>query len=184
FDPMIFEIQLLSKKSTALGFVKVVTTSLDVDFLVSHLSQIILGILTWSTEHRSFKFKVRHIFERLIHRFGFDTIEKHVPENDRKLLSNIRKRKNRAKRRKNMDLDNDDEKQDIEVSVSKQKRKSSMSNDAYEDVLYGSESDFEDSEQEEEASTKVRSSNMRSKKAPVSWIKEDNDSPVDFLDKS
>ncbi|CAG8564678.1 10955_t:CDS:2, partial [Racocetra fulgida] len=169
---------------SALGFVKVVTTSLDVDFLVSHLSQIILGILTWSTEHRSFKFKVRHIFERLIHRFGFDTIEKHVPENDRKLLSNIRKRKNRAKRRKNMDLDNDDEKQDIEVSVSKQKKKSSMSNDAYEDVLYGSESDFEDSEQEEEVSTKLRSSNMRSKKAPVSWIKEDNDSPVDFLDKS
>ncbi|CAG8693171.1 3787_t:CDS:1, partial [Dentiscutata erythropus] len=63
---------------SALGFVKVIIVSLDVDFLVPHLPQIIIGILTWSNEHRSFKFKVRHIFERLIQRFGYDTIEKHV----------------------------------------------------------------------------------------------------------
>ncbi|CAG8679558.1 13205_t:CDS:1, partial [Dentiscutata heterogama] len=37
---------------SALGFVKVIIVSLDVDFLVPHLPQIIIGILTWSNEHR------------------------------------------------------------------------------------------------------------------------------------
>ncbi|KAF0473725.1 putative nucleolar protein [Gigaspora margarita] len=168
-----------------LGFVKVVIISLDVDFLVPHLPQIILGILTWSNGHRSFKFKVRHILERLIQRFGYETIEKHVPESDRKLLSNIRKKKNRAKHRKKMDLDSNDETQDKE-STTKHKSKSFMSNSSFEDVLYGSESDFEISDQEEEIFAKIKPSNIRSRKAPVSWIDEDEDEdvPIDCLDES
>ncbi|CAJ0843356.1 5705_t:CDS:2 [Entrophospora sp. SA101] len=66
---------------SALGFFKVATISLDVDILTPHLSQIIIGLLVWSNEHKNrFKVKVRHILERMIRRFGYDIIEKHVPE--------------------------------------------------------------------------------------------------------
>ncbi|CAG8488678.1 9315_t:CDS:2 [Diversispora eburnea] len=70
-----------------LGFVKVIVVSLDVDFLNLHLSQIIPGILIWSNEHKNhFKSKVRHIFERLLRRFEYEMIEKHVSESDKKFL--------------------------------------------------------------------------------------------------
>src|ERR1044072_2041386 len=84
----------------------------------THFAQIILGILSWVNEHKShFKVKVRHIFERLIRRFGYDTIERHVPESDRKLLINIKKRRERAKRKKiagetNTDMADDDDDDD------------------------------------------------------------------------
>ncbi|CAG8669349.1 20013_t:CDS:2 [Rhizophagus irregularis] len=56
---------------SALGFVKVTTISLDLDIIKPHLNQIITGLLTWSNEHK----------------------KKFVPENDKKLLVNIKKRK-------------------------------------------------------------------------------------------
>ncbi|CAG8522564.1 5062_t:CDS:2 [Funneliformis caledonium] len=166
----------------ALGFVKVTTISLDVDILTPHLSQIILGILSWSNEHKShFKVKVRHIFERLIRRFGYDTIEQHVPESDKKLLVNIKKRRERAKRKK----------------VATETRKRSTFNSAYEDALYGSESELEDTDDENEVGgiinksgeiKKKKNKESSKKRKDGSWIREGgdesgDDAPVDFLDR-
>ncbi|CAB4487853.1 unnamed protein product [Rhizophagus irregularis] len=208
---------------SALGFVKVTTISLDLDIIKPHLNQIITGLLTWSNEHKShFKVKVRHIFERLIRRFDYDTIEKFVPENDKKLLVNIKKRKERAKRKKiadeskmNIDNDNDDFDQnrknndddddDDDDRIGKFKGKRSMFNNAYEDALYGSESDLEDTDDDDDdddvddgntnKNGKITKKNKeilkkgkkKDGKSVASWIKEGDDdddyTPVDFLDK-
>ncbi|CAG8489730.1 1909_t:CDS:2 [Acaulospora colombiana] len=167
---------------SALGFIKVITVSLDTDFLSSHLSQIVHGILVWSKEHKShFKAKVRHIFERLIRRFGYDAIDNCVPEADKKLLINIRKRKDRAKRKKGIEqtMDSDDE-QDEKTSSSKNR---SLFNSAYEEALYGSESDLEDSDRESKSNVKIKSLRKNNERSSKTWIKEDEDAPVDFLDK-
>jgi ribosomal RNA-processing protein 12 len=212
---------------SALGFVKVITISLDLDLIKPHLNQIIPGLLSWSNEHKShFKVKVRHIFERLVRRFDYDTIEKFVPENDKKLLVNIKKRKERAKRKKiadeskmnvddndnNDDIDNNNDDDDDDNHIGKFKGKRSIFNNAYEDALYGSESDLEDTDDDgddyndgdDDDDGHVKGSNKNSKlsrknkeiskkgkkkdgKGVASWIKEGDDdddyTPVDFLDK-
>lgn len=94
-----------------LGFIKVAVVTLPQELLENHLDRIIQALLVHSREHAShFKEKTRHIFERLIRRFSYEAVEGFVPEEDRKLLSNIRKRKERAKRRKSAaEADEEDE---------------------------------------------------------------------------
>ncbi|RUS35558.1 hypothetical protein BC938DRAFT_478477 [Jimgerdemannia flammicorona] len=172
---------------SALGFVKVATVSLEPHLLQPHLPQIVLGILTWSHEHKShFKAKVRHIFERLIRKFGYEKIETLVPEDDKKLLVNIKKRRERAKRKKaaNAEMESDGE-EAIEELPAVHHGKSY--NNAYEDALYGSESELEDSEEEEshglDAGKEKRQKEKNKKQISETWIKEDMEGPLDFLDR-
>ncbi|RHZ80309.1 hypothetical protein Glove_137g75 [Diversispora epigaea] len=147
-----------------LGFVKVIVVSLDVEYLNSHLSQIIPGILIWSNEHKNhFKSKVRHIFERLLRRFEYETIEKYVSESDKKFLVNIRKTKERNKRKKNTKLN--------------------MEFDS--DLEDNSSNEEGEGEEEENLNDKKPSSNKNfEKKLTIeNWIKEDEDTPIDFLDR-
>ncbi|KAG5461743.1 MAG: NUC173 domain-containing protein [Olpidium bornovanus] len=177
----------------ALGFAKVITVSLPVDTLQPHLPQLITGILAWSNEHNShFKSKVRHIFERLMRRFGYDAVQSHVPEESKKLVVNIKKRKERAKRKKNAAAaaaaaDSDDD----QGHAAHKRLPGSASGDAYEDVLYGSESEIDDTEDEdEEMASSAAAISAKGKKGPKKaqnknadqWIKEDEDAPLDFLD--
>ncbi|KAI8810268.1 armadillo-type protein [Cladochytrium replicatum] len=84
-----------------LGFVKVVVVCLSAETLSEFLPAICESILRYSRDHKShFKAKVRHLFERLIRKCGYDTVFAHVPESDQKLLNNIRKRRERLKRKK------------------------------------------------------------------------------------
>lgn len=54
-----------------------------------------------SQDHKShFRSKIRHIFERLIRKFSYEDVDKYFPESDKKLIANIRKRKESLKRRK------------------------------------------------------------------------------------
>lgn len=87
---------------SALGFVKLAIHTMPVDLLRPHLKEIVPALLKWSHDHKNhFKAKVRHIFERLIRRFGWDEVYACAPEEDsRKVLVNIKKRKERAKRKK------------------------------------------------------------------------------------
>lgn len=52
------------------------------------------------SEKAHFKSKIRHILERLVRKFGYAEIEEYIPEADRKLINNIKKRKERSKKRK------------------------------------------------------------------------------------
>ena len=93
-----------------------------------------MSILSQSRDEKShFKSKIRHFFERLVRKFGMEMIEMHVPESDKKLIANIRKRKERLKKKKSENEVNSNEK-------SKDKE--------FNQAMYASDSELE-SEQEE-----------------------------------
>ncbi|ORX63932.1 NUC173-domain-containing protein [Basidiobolus meristosporus CBS 931.73] len=162
---------------SALGFVKVSVLTLEPDFLRPHLSDIVIGILTWSHEHKNhFKAKVRHIFERLIRKFGYEDIAQFVPEEHKKLVINIKKRKERAKRKKSQAAGSD---VDEEMEDATQKKASFSS--AYENVLYGSDSEIDDSDEDQmDVDREVK---PKKKGQAQAWIKEDHEGPLDFLDR-
>ncbi|KAG0225324.1 hypothetical protein BGX31_007682 [Mortierella sp. GBA43] len=177
---------------SALGFVKVTTVSLDVEIVRPHMQEIVNGIIRWSHEHKGhFKVKVRHIVERLVRRFGYDEIVAFVPEADKKLLINIKKRRERAKRKKanasEMDMDDANDEGEEEATKKSGKPQATFGS-AYEDALYGSESDLsdddEDGEDEEETAKTTQKKSNKKKQGADAWIKEDGDAPLDFLDRA
>ncbi|KAF9317418.1 hypothetical protein BG003_000804 [Podila horticola] len=178
---------------SALGFIKVTTVSLDVGVVRPHLQEIVSGMIRWSHEHKGhFKVKVRHILERLVRRFGYDDVVAFVPEADKKLLVNIKKRRERAKRNKKngsagMDMDDDEETEEADAKKStKPLYMQTTFGSAYEDALYGSESDLsDDDDDQEEGEGKVQTKKSNKKKQGAdAWIKEDGDTPLDFLDRT
>ena len=108
-----------------------------------HLPKLVPALLGWSHEHRNhFKLNVRHIFERLIRKFGYEEIELLTGENDRKLLTNIRKRQIRAKRKREGRQD------DRAEGEEDQTYKAKLERNAYEAALYGSEEEQDGSDEE------------------------------------
>lgn len=97
-------------KST-LGYVKLAIHTLPADLLRPHLSSLVPALLAWSHDHKNhFKAKVRHIFERMIRRFGWNDVYQAAGEEQAsKVLVNIKKRKERAKRRKAREEENDED---------------------------------------------------------------------------
>ncbi|KAH3672848.1 hypothetical protein WICMUC_004070 [Wickerhamomyces mucosus] len=154
---------------STIGFVKIAAISLPEDIVRPTLRTLLENLLRWSHEHTGhFKSKVKHIIERLIRRFGFETIEENFPEEDKKLLTNIRKSKARAKRKAAEEGEEDED--------SKTQSRSKSSN-AYEEVLYDSED--EDSNDEDES----QQNNSKSNKKSNQFIVESKDSPLDLLDR-
>ena len=165
---------------SAVSFVKVAIVTLSDSVIHPTLPTLVPNLLRWSREHANhFKIKVRHIVERLIRRFGFDDVEREVPETDKKLVQNIRKRQMRSKRKKAAAAaTREDEEAEAEAkevrACSPDQRPNSAADLAYpvasqdlpksqagprsafDEVLYGSESesdsdDDEDSEDDERA---------------------------------
>lgn len=103
---------------SALGFVKLVITTLPVELVSPHLTDFVSALLRWSHDHKNhFKVKVRHIFERMIRRFGWESVESAANNTEgadegKKVLTNIKKRRDRAKRKK---AQKDEERDDNEV---------------------------------------------------------------------
>ncbi|ORZ09128.1 NUC173 domain-domain-containing protein [Lobosporangium transversale] len=183
---------------SALGFIKVTTVSLDAAVVRQHLQEIVSGMIRWSHEHKGhFKVKVRHILERLVRRFGYDEVVAYVPEADKKLLINIKKRRERAKRNKKNNsasgMDMDGEENEAEDDTKKTAKQQAKFGNAYEDALYGSESDLSDDEDEDEDDDQeggnkgnkatAKKSNKK-KQGADAWIKEEGDTPLDFLDRT
>lgn len=94
-----------------LGYIKLAIHTMPPDLLRPHLDKLVPALLGWSHDHKNhFKEKVRHIFERMLRRFGWEDIYSHAEQEDaRKFLLNIKKRKDRAKRKKNREADNEAE---------------------------------------------------------------------------
>jgi ribosomal RNA-processing protein 12 len=107
---------------SAVGYVKVTIVSLPSSLIQPSLSTLIPALINWSHEHSNhFKVKIRHILERLVRKFGVDEIEKDVPEEDKKLITNIRKRQMRSKKKKAAlaeKHEGDEDMDDAEVSSS------------------------------------------------------------------
>lgn len=176
---------------SVLGFVKLAIHSLPPSITEPQLPNLIPALLVCLSTHRHhFKVKVRHIFERLIRKFGSEEIERFAlesgPEHEGavKMILNIKKRKERAARKRDQATERGEEGSD-EEPVQKP-----TTGDAFEDVLYGSESEVEDSETEEprhgNGSSRQQSSNANKKtRAKISdgtRLRLDNDQPMDLLE--
>ncbi|KKY22497.1 putative 90s preribosome component rrp12 [Diplodia seriata] len=160
---------------SVLGFVKVSVISLPSTLMLPRLNTLIPNLLVWSHEHKGhFKAKVKHIFERMIRRFGVEVVEKNTPESDRKLITNIRKTHDRQKRKKAAaDAGEGEENHQPE------KRRSKFESE-YDEAVYGSESESDAGSDVSDDETMGRKGG---KKGGKSYIIEDEDEPLDLLDR-
>ncbi|KXJ97145.1 NUC173 domain-domain-containing protein [Microdochium bolleyi] len=169
--------------ASVLGFVKVCVISLPVDMMLPRLPSMIPNLMVWSHEHKGhFRSKVKHILERLVRRFGFEPVNKHCPEADRKVLTNIRKTKERSKRKKEAAKNGgEDDEGDEEAGGKRRNRFESE----YDEALYSSD-DSEasgDEDDEEGGGAGLSRNGKKAQKGGSTYIMEDEDEPLDLLDR-
>jgi ribosomal RNA-processing protein 12 len=105
----------LSSKSreiarSAIGFIKVALVSLPKDVLEKRLEKLIPNLMVWSHESKGhFRIKVKTLMGRMMRKFGYETLMRYTPEEDYKLLVNIRKTRDRNKRGKQDVKDEEEE---------------------------------------------------------------------------
>ncbi|KAI0910255.1 NUC173 domain-containing protein [Ustulina deusta] len=159
---------------SVLGFVKVCVISLPTEMVLPRLQSMVPNLMVWSHEHKGhFKAKVKHILERMVRRFGFEPVNKSCPEADKKLLTNIRKTKERSKRKREAAKaqGNEDDQQSS-------KRRGRFESE-YDEALYSSDSDASDDSDADTPST-----SRKTKKGGDAYIMEDEDEPLDLLDRN
>ncbi|EHK46479.1 uncharacterized protein TrAtP1_005575 [Trichoderma atroviride] len=161
---------------SCLGFVKISVISLPVELMIPRLATLVPNLVTWSKEHKGhFKSKVRHILERMVRRFGFDAINNACPDSDKKLLANIRKTKERAKRKKDAAKNAHDE----DASDDEEEDGKRQYENEYDRALYSSESEESEGEDDEGDARPKK----KAQKGGKTYIVEDDDEPLDLLDK-
>jgi ribosomal RNA-processing protein 12 len=108
-DDLLTTIQVfLTSKSreiarSAIGFVKVCLVSIP-EMVEGRLDKLIPNLMVWSHESKGhFRIKVKNLMERMIRRFGYEAILKVTPEEDHKLLINIRKTRERKKKQRQIE---------------------------------------------------------------------------------
>lgn len=150
---------------SAIGFAKVCVLGLPDELMRPKVPALIVKLLRWSHEHTGhFKAKVKHIIERLIRKYGYDFVEANFPEDDLKLLANIRKTRNNIKKKR---VDNE------ELPNVAPSGKSSRFMNAFDEAIY--ESDREDAGEEEDTQD-------RRKSQAKQFIVESGENPLDLLD--
>ncbi|KAK9366505.1 NUC173 domain-containing protein [Lipomyces kononenkoae] len=169
----------------ALGFVKVVVTTLPKDLVEPRLETLVPNLLQWAHEHHArFKLKVKHLVERLLRRFGIEVIERVFPEDDKKLLANIRKSKERARRKKES-AETEDAGGQENATTRKKKYLSE-----FEEAIYGSSSEDEeeyaesDTEDTKYKKKQIKGSNSKGNKKETYIVESKFDDPLDLLDKN
>lgn len=162
---------------SVLGFVKVTVITLPELIVKPRLPSLVPGLMSWSREHKArFRSKVKHILERMIRRFGFELVDQHCPEEDRKFINNIRKTKERLKRKKGTNRGDEDE---DDAAADPSKRKNSFESE-YDRAVYGSdESESTDDDGSQDHSDAERGN--RRARGSKTYIVEDSDEPLDLL---
>ena len=163
---------------SVLGFVKVCVISLPTSLMLPRLATLIPNLMVWSHEHKAhFKAKVKHILERMIRRFGVEVVNKNCPEEDRKLIANIRKTKERNKRHKDAAKAAGTEGSDDEDDG---KRKGRFESE-YDEAVYGSDDSSDGSDVSD--NEVLGKSKKGTKKGGKTYIVEDEEEPLDLLDR-
>ena len=175
-----------------LGFVKLVIHTLPTDLIRPHLNDLVPALLSWSHDHKNhFKVKVRHIFERILRRFTWEEIYSCAGEEEAsKVLTNIKKRKERAKRKKANREQEDGEADEacsnslsmymclLNLNILQIVPSKAATGDAFEDVLYGSQSELDDSDDEGSViATRGKKKNIQDVR-----LRLDDDEPMDLLE--
>ncbi|KAK3315254.1 NUC173 domain-containing protein [Apodospora peruviana] len=166
---------------SVLGFVKVCVISLPTGLMLPRLATLIPNVMVWSHEHKGhFRAKVKHIIERMLRRFGYDVVHKCCPEDDRKLIVNIRKTKERNKRKK--DAAKGGEGDDEEAG-----KRAGRFESEYDQTLYSSADESEhsdDSDSEMIGKKSTKKGTPAQQKGGNAYIVEDEEEPLDLLDRN
>ncbi len=165
--------------SSVLGFVKVSVISLPEAVVVPRLESLVPNLMTWSHEYKGhFRSKVKHILERMIRRFGYDTLLKWCPEADRKIIASVRKLRERRKKKKDAA-----EGESVEDTSSHARKGGRRFESELDEAVYGS--DKSDSAASSDVSDDEVLGKKRNKKGAKgqTYIIEDDDEPLDLLDK-
>ena len=168
---------------SAIGFIKVALVTLPREVMEGRLEKLLPNLMVWSHETKGhFRVKVKSLMERMIRKFGYETIVKYTPEADHKLLINIRKTRERKKRGKET-MEEDVADDDVKVIPHQVPSNSQAmkAQSAYDAVLYGSDSEISDSD--DESPKQARKPKKGSRKQDT-FIREDSDEPVDLLDQN
>ncbi|KAK0706708.1 NUC173 domain-containing protein [Lasiosphaeria miniovina] len=164
---------------SVLGFVKVCIISSPTDMVLPRLGTLVPNLMVWSHEHKGhFRSKVKHILERMIRRFGVETVNKYCPEADKKLITNIRKTKERNKRKKDASRDADDSEDGEED------KRTGRFESEYDQALYSSDESGQSGESDTEMGGKPTKASRKGAKGGNAYIVEDEDEPLDLLDRN
>ncbi|OQO13040.1 hypothetical protein B0A48_02504 [Cryoendolithus antarcticus] len=168
---------------SVLGFVKVCIISLPSELILPRLETLVPNLVVWSHEHKQhFKAKVKHIFERMIRRFGAELIEQYTPETDKKLIANIRKTRERRKRKRDAGPEDADE-DDAEAPA---ERKKGAFESEFDEAVYGSsdsESGSDISDDDVLGRSVAKGKAAKQSKGGKQYIVEDDAEPLDLLDR-
>ncbi|KAJ1968923.1 pre-rRNA processing protein [Dispira parvispora] len=168
------------------GLTKAAVLTLPAEQLVGHLPAIMQTITFWSSRHQIYlKARAKHLVERLIRKFGVDQVEAACPQDHLKLIANIMKRKKQAKLRTRGYIPAEK----TIMSTSAVKATANAYANAYEQAVYGSDSEYDTDASESSPSSGKPSAPARSAKSADKannrmWIREDGEGPVDLLDDS
>ena len=165
---------------SVLGFVKVAVVSLPENIIRPRLEALIPNLMGWSHEHKArFRAKVKHILERMIRRFSYETVDKWCPEADKKLIQNIRKSRERSKRKKEATGDEGG------VDGQKSSKRKGRFESEFDEAVYGSASESDSSEEPmgRDDSDEEFSRGGKHGKGGKTYIVEDEDEPLDLLDR-
>ena len=169
---------LLSKQAAA--------TQSDIQMLepeepeaVNYLQKTVEALLKWSSQHKShFRVPCRHLIERIVRKCGLESVEVFFPEDQGKLLANIRKKRQRALRKK------------------EQLKSVDGSHKSFEDFMDDIEEEDEqnDVENQDDASDDdlpqvlkemvYNSGGRKPLKSALKLIEDDEENPIDFLQKT
>mmetsp|Transcript_32344 Transcript_32344/g.52263 ORF Transcript_32344/g.52263 Transcript_32344/m.52263 type:complete len:1330 (-) Transcript_32344:437-4426(-) len=184
--------------SAAMGFVKVAVAILPPDIVRPHLDDLIDKLCNWSRDTKNhFRVKIRVLFEKLIRKFGFDVVHSLVPEEQKRMIINIRKAKERASRKKAQMTDADKKAaQAAAASRGDAKAKSySKQHQQFVKTIQGGDNDDEDEADDELFGTSLprkqgagagagagaKKSEKGNSKRKM-WMREgDEDNPIDLL---
>ncbi|XP_047280859.1 RRP12-like protein isoform X1 [Homo sapiens] len=162
---------------SALGFIKVAVTVMDVAHLAKHVQLVMEAIGKLSDDmRRHFRMKLRNLFTKFIRKFGFELVKRLLPEEYHRVLVNIRKAEARAKRHRALSQAAVEEEEEEEEEEEPAQGKG----DSIEEILADSE-DEEDNEEEERSRGKEQRKLARQRSR--AWLKEGGgDEPLNFLD--
>ena len=154
---------------SVLGFVKVAVVVLPAELMKPRMPELVSGMMVWSKENKGrLRAKVKNILERCIRKFGAAQLESWVGEGDRRMIVNIRKRKERSKRKKKDGADEEESEDDM----------GAKKYDNELDEVLGSDDDTQSSG-DERSDQRTGTSKSRSKAQLIR--DDDGDEPLDLL---
>ncbi|XP_030664824.1 RRP12-like protein isoform X1 [Nomascus leucogenys] len=161
---------------SALGFIKVAVTVMDVAHLAKHVQLVMEAIGKLSDDmRRHFRMKLRNLFTKFIRKFGFELVKRLLPEEYHKVLVNIRKAEARAKRHRALSQAATEEEEEEEEEEEPAQGKG----DSIEEIL----ADSEDEEDNEEERSRGKEQRKLARQRSRAWLKEGGgDEPLNFLD--